>query len=98
GGAAVLGTSDGRIRVAAVVGDGRGRRKRVGAAHRRIALVAGDGHGAVVAWGGVEHELPPPWWCWGRGRVRLAQQGSRPLPGQGGQALVRWPLGLGALC
>src|SRR5919106_4949102 len=97
-GSVVFGTGQGGAGVAVVVGDGGGGRGGVGCPDRLVAAVAGDGDGAVVGWGGVEQQVPPPCrWCWGRGRVRLAQQGSRPLPGQCDQAESRWPLGLGPL-
>src|SRR5512132_2590 len=53
-GTVLLGVGDGGVVVAVVVGDFGGGRPGVGAADRRKALVAGDGDGAVVGWGGVE--------------------------------------------
>jgi hypothetical protein len=71
----------------------------VGAVDRLQAAVAGDGDGGVVGWGGVEQQVPPP------PKVVLGE-GARPARPAGfallsrvglGQALLRWPLGLGPL-
>src|SRR4029453_4699179 len=84
------------IRVAVVVGDGVGRRIRVGAADRLQAAVAGDGDGAVVGWGGVEHRVPPPQGVLGEGGASGLPPGvappSRVRGGAGGDGLALRPL------